>query len=377
MKILTVVGARPQFIKASAISRAIQDRYQEQIEDCLVHTGQHYDDSLSAVFFQELNLPSPKHNLHVGSSGHANQLAQMIIELERVFLHESPDAVIVYGDTNSTLAAALVTSKLEIPLVHIEAGLRSFNKSMPEETNRVLTDHVSDILFAPTQAAMDNLKLELNPQSKSTYYHCGDIMYDNSLYFAQVVEGQTKFLENIGVESQKYFLWTIHRNNNTDDLDRLNNHIENLLDIASSFEYDIVFPIHPRTKLALSKLSQDLQTRLFAHPRVKVIAPASFFEMIELEKNAKLIVTDSGGVQKEAYFFEKPALILRTETEWVEIVSTGNARLVNDSKELLREGVDFYLNQEKGIFPSIFGDGKAAYFILDTLLQDLPCSISM
>ncbi|MCF8368344.1 MAG: UDP-N-acetylglucosamine 2-epimerase (non-hydrolyzing) [Bacteroidales bacterium] len=371
-KILTIVGARPQFIKAAAISRAIKNSFSAQLQEIIVHTGQHYDDTMSQVFFDEMQIPKPDYNLTVGSASHAVQTALMIEKLESVILKEKPDFVLVYGDTNSTLAGAVAASKIPVPLVHIEAGLRSFNKKMPEEINRIVCDHLSTLLFTPTLAGLNNLIGEgFNVQTKPPFtadrpgvFHCGDIMYDNSLYFSEVAESKSVILKSNDLEPGHYILCTIHRDFNTDDPLRLNSIFTALNQITADFGVEIVLPLHPRTSGVLIKhLSPELYKATFANPKIKIIPPASFFDILVLEKNCKMVMTDSGGVQKEAYFFKKPVIILRPETEWVEIVENGCGIICNADLNKIKDAFQHFSENQNRNYPSIFGNGNAAEFI--------------
>ncbi len=375
MKIVTVIGARPQIIKASALSRSIRNKYSERINEVIVHTGQHYDSNMSEVFFSELEIPSPKYNLAVGSGKHGAQTAKMIERLEEVFETEQPDAVVVYGDTNSTLAASVAASKMLIPIVHIEAGLRSFDKSMPEEINRIMCDHCSTLLFSPTKTGFENLKTEgfsTISQKKATpnspnIYHCGDIMYDNTLYFS----GRPDLAEHnpCGIEGD-FVLCTIHRDSNTDNAERLSNIFKAIEEISR--KNTIVLPLHPRTrKMIPLMLGEKFMERLSENKNIRIIEPVSFLEMIYLEKHARLILTDSGGVQKEAFFLQTPAIVLRPQTEWVEIVECGNAAICDADYDLIvSKAAEFLANPPKS-YPSIFGNGDAAGFICETMLQTL------
>lgn len=376
LKILTLIGARPQFIKASAISRSIKSSFSNEIEEVIVHSGQHYDVNMSTVFFDELALPKPKYIFQLSGKGHSEQTAQILQDLEEVLALEKPQAVLVYGDTNTTLAGALAAAKSHIPLIHIEAGLRSFNKAMPEEINRIMTDHSSSLLFCPTTTAVNNLSKEgLVHSSKKCsidspkVFLCGDIMYDNSLHFAKQSSGQV-LLEN-GLCKNEYILFTMHRPSNTDDATRLRNICTMLMKLAERNRKVIAFPMHPRTKKAIENyLSSDLFEAFTKHAYVKIMEPASFIEMIALEKSCELVITDSGGVQKEAYFFEKPCLILRSETEWVEIVEQGAAIVVDADEEKLNQS--YNLLQSKSLtFPKLFGDGKSAEFICKKIEEEL------
>ena len=379
MKIVTVIGARPQIIKAAALSRAIRKHYADRIQEVIVHTGQHYDDNMSQVFFDELEIPRPDYNLHVGSASHGVQAARMTEGIEELLIKEQPDFIVLYGDTNSTLAGAVAAAKIQVPIVHIEAGLRSFNKAMPEEINRIVCDHCSTLLFTPTQAGLENLQREGFPiGNEGPYsinnpkvYHCGDIMYDNSLHFAEVAEKKADILQRLNLTSQDFILTTIHRDSNTDHPERLNAIFTSL--IALSKEIKIVLPLHPRTaKLLKTNLDADTQSQLFNSPGISLLPPVSFLEMIALERHAQLVMTDSGGVQKESYFFHKPCVIFRPETEWVEIVDTGAAILADADNEKIMEASRRYLQQPPVDFPEIFGDGHAAEFMLEQILLTNP-----
>ena len=347
MKVLSVVGARPQFIKAAPVSEAIRARHDE----ILVHTGQHYDDDLSAIFFNELGVPEPDYNLGVGSGTHGWQTAQMLIGLEQVLLAEEPDLVMVYGDTNSTLAGALAATKLNIPVAHVEAGLRSFNWAMPEEVNRVVTDRCSQVLFCPTETARENLSQE---GIKTGVHVTGDVMYDAALYYAPRAEKESAILKRLSLPCQGYTLATVHRAENCDNSKRLRSIFAGLKTAAENLP--VVLPLHPRTKRALVKNGLlDEATRYF-----RLIEPIGYLDMVKLEKNARRIATDSGGVQKEAYFFKVPCITLRTETEWVELTESGWNRLASPDSEN-----DIANKILTAIKPAdedrmLFGDGNAA-----------------
>jgi UDP-GlcNAc3NAcA epimerase len=377
-KILTVIGARPQIIKAAAISRAIKKLFSNDLKEVIVHTGQHYDENMSAIFFEELGIPTPEFNLNVGSGTHGVQTAKMIEGIEKLMLEVQPDGIIIYGDTNSTIAAALAASKIHIPVFHIEAGLRSFNKSMPEEINRILSDHISTLLFCPTQTAIDNLvkegfsiSNENTPSVDQPHVHlCGDIMYDNSMYFSSLSDEKSLIRKEIGVDSKNYILVTIHRNANTDDADRLNAIFSALIYIQNTTGFEVVLPLHPRTNKMMDQLlSEENKALLKENKQFKIISPAGFLDIISLEKNAELIITDSGGLQKEAYFFKKPCVILRPETEWVEIVQNGNAIIANADQYKIVEAANHLLTKKVYTFPNLFGDAKASEFIVQKIVD--------
>ena len=371
IKIVTIIGARPQIIKAAALSRAIRNKFSDKIKEVIVHTGQHYDENMSQVFFDELGIPTPDYNLGVGSGSHGSQTAKMIEGIENVLLMEKPDYLVVYGDTNSTLAGAIAASKIHIPIVHIEAGLRSFNKSMPEEINRICCDHCSTMLFSPTSTGYNNLIKEgFNPKNKKPFtadnpgiYHCGDVMYDNSLYFGSTDNRQ----QTTG--NRHYILCTIHRNNNTDEPKRLNAIVSALIKLSE--EKDIIIPLHPRTKKLLNvNLDSETYDTFINNSRIHITEPVSFLEMIRLEKDADLVITDSGGVQKESYFFKKPCIIIRSETEWKEIVEVGAALIADADEDNIIEAYYHFKDNRIKEFPEIFGDGNAAEFICKELINN-------
>ena len=379
MKLVTIIGARPQIIKAAALSRAIKNHFSGKIQEVIVHTGQHYDDNMSQVFFDELGIPHPDYNLHVGSASHGVQTARMTEGIEALLMKEQPDFIVLYGDTNSTLAGAVAAAKIHVPIVHIEAGLRSFNKSMPEEINRIVCDHCSTLLFTPTHAGLENLKREGFPMDNDgpytidnpKVYHCGDIMYDNSLHFAEIAEEKTDIIQRLALADKPFILATIHRDSNTDHPERLNAIFDALIQLSKTIQ--VVLPLHPRTaKLLKTNLDSEKQTLIFNSPSICLIPPVSFLEMIALERHARLVMTDSGGVQKEAYFFKKPGIILRPETEWVEIVQTGNAILADADKERIMEAWAHFQSNPPTVFPEIFGDGHAAEFMLEKII---PCKV--
>jgi len=378
IRLLNIVGARPQIIKSSAISRTIKAGYSESVEEKILHTGQHYDRGMSQVFFEELEIPVPDYNLGVGSARHGKQTASMITGIEDILIADRPDVVVIYGDTNSTLAAAVATSKLHVPLVHIEAGLRSFNKLMPEEVNRILSDHVSTLLFAPTDAALKNLMREgIRPDNSPPYtidnpkiFLSGDIMYDNSLFYAELAQKKLDgYLEGMGLDYEKYILCTIHRDMNTDDAVRLETILKAVMEIAGTSGKKVVMPLHPRTVNALEERNKELYSLLKGNSMISILPPVSFLEMIMLEKSASMIITDSGGVQKESHFFSRPCIVLRAETEWVELVKNGTAILADaDSNRI----ISAYRSLSKAndlSYPGFYGNGKAADFILNEISE--------
>lgn len=377
MKIVTVIGARPQIIKAAAISRAIKQHFCEEMQEIIVHTGQHYDNNMSQVFFDELGVPQPDYNLGVGSASHGVQTARMIEGVEDILLKEKPDCLVLYGDTNSTLAGAIAASKIHVPIVHVEAGLRSFNKSMPEEINRICCDHCSTLLFSPTATGFKNLINEgFNPDNKKKYtidnpgiYHCGDIMYDNSKYFATIADSKSQILERENLKGADYVLCTIHRDNNTDQPKRLNSIFKALLAIADKTA--VVLPLHPRTaKLLEHNLQKDVFEKVSSNKNIRLLPPASFLDMIVLERHAKMVVTDSGGVQKEAFFFQKPCLILRSETEWKEIVECGAAVITDANEQQIVKAYGDFTDNPPHNYPEFFGNGYAAEFICKEMLEN-------
>ena len=376
-RILTVIGARPQIIKAAAISRAVRDKFAHQVQERILHTGQHYDANMSQVFFDELGIPQPEYNLGVGSGSHGVQTARMIEGIEQVLQSDRFDGVLLYGDTNSTLAGAVAASKIHVPVFHVEAGLRSFNMSMPEEVNRIVCDQLSSILFPPTETGYRNLMREGFGDSKATFkdgkhrlvVNSGDVMYDNSTYFAAMAHEKSTVLSDLGVAPGRYILATIHRPNNTDDPARLTDILSTLVTLAERDRVHLVLPLHPRTRnLLKTNLSPAVYDRLSTSPFVKVIPPASFFDIIVLEKNALIVMTDSGGVQKESFFFARPCVILRPETEWVEIVEHGAGIMADADPQRILSAYDRLLGTQP-VFPPLFGDAHAAEHILDTIVN--------
>ena len=379
-KIIIVIGARPQIIKAAAISRAIKNNFSDKILEVIVHTGQHYDENMSQLFFEELEIPFPNYNLNVGSGTHGEQTAKMLEGLENIYVQEKPDAVIVYGDTNSTIAGALAASKIHIPVIHIEAGLRSFNKAMPEEINRIACDHMSTLLFTPSETGQRNLLNEgiKNDQKEAAsidnpkIYLCGDIMYDNSLYFSEMSEQKSEILKELEITTDEFILCTIHRDTNTDNTTNLNAIFSAILTIQKTSKLKIVLPLHPRTKEKLnSHLDENLLTEINQNKNFKIIPPTGFLDIISLEKNARLIITDSGGLQKEAFFFQKPCVVLREQTEWIEIVENGNALIAGANELKIISSVETLIKRTDFTYPNLYGDGNAANFICKKITEEL------
>jgi UDP-GlcNAc3NAcA epimerase len=351
IKIVTIVGARPQFIKAAAVSRAIRNDHANEIEEVLVHTGQHYDENMSKVFFEELDIPHPKYNLEISGGSHGAMTGRMLEAVEQVLLNEKPDWVLIYGDTNSTLAGALAAAKLHIPVAHVEAGLRSYNMRMPEEVNRIVSDRLSSLLFCPTEVAVKNLACE---GISHGVHNVGDVMYDVSLYYRDRARDTSHILQQLGLEEKGYVLATCHRAENTDDPTRLREIMLGLTDIAQTLP--VILPLHPRTRrlLAEQKLNEILS--------ITLIDPVSYLDMVRLEQSAKLILTDSGGVQKEAYFYRVPCVTMRDETEWVETVELGCNRLVGASRELIASSIA-NVNDIMSYEKQPYGSGNASQVI--------------
>lgn len=355
MKLVTVLGARPQFIKAAAVSRAVAAK--SDMTEVLVHTGQHFDSNMSDVFFDELEMAAPAYNLGIHGGSHGAMTARMLTAIEEVLMAEMPDCLLVYGDTNSTLAGALAAAKLHIPIAHVEAGVRSFNRRMPEEVNRVLTDHVATFLFAPTATARLNLRNE--GVDESAIQVVGDVMYDAALFFSEKADRTSSVLERLGLTKQEYVLATIHRQENTDDLKRLTAIMCGL----AALEVPVVLPMHPRTRAKLAGYGIALAAN------IRVIDPVGYLDMVMLEKNAQVIATDSGGMQKEAFFYQVPCLTLRDETEWVELVELGWNRVLSpvDADEItatIRAQVGV-----RGRDARPYGDGNAAEIIVRALTE--------
>jgi UDP-N-acetylglucosamine 2-epimerase len=374
MKIATIIGARPQFIKAAPVSRAIAEH--KRLTEIIIHTGQHFDADMSDVFFKELNIPKPDYNLGINSANHGAMTGRMLEKIEEILIKEKPDWVLVYGDTNSTLAGALAAVKLHIPIAHVEAGLRSFNREMPEEHNRVLTDHCSDLLFCPSQTAVQNLQKEgfgniindgkllerkffenalsaFSFQLSPLVINVGDTMYDAVRQFSVIASRKSTILENLGIKPKEYLLATVHRPYNADVPENLQNILSAFLEI----DEPIIFPVHPRTKQCLIDLTFNIQ-----NSKLRCIPPVGYLDMLMLEQNAKAILTDSGGMQKEAYFFGVPCVTMRTETEWMETVETGwNVVVGANRKKIINAVRSFKTGNPR---PKLYGDGKAAEKII-------------
>lgn len=359
MKIITVVGARPQFIKAATVSRAILDHNkanpQNLIEELIIHTGQHYDANMSDVFFEEMDIPKPTYTLGIGGSTHGAMTGQQLEKIEGILIKELPNYVLVYGDTNSTLAGSLAAAKLHIPVIHVEAGLRSFNMQMPEEINRILTDQVSSVLFCPTQTAVDNLHNEGFKNKNCKIINVGDVMYDAALYYS----AKSKKPKTLDIDSG-FVLVTIHRADNTDDQERLKNIVNALNEINKTVP--VICPVHPRTRKMIANLP--------VAPTFKMLEPVSYFEMIWLLNNCKLVITDSGGLQKEAYFFKKYCITIREQTEWVELVNAGKNELVeavtNKIVGSFNSHIDYHFENNE----FLYGQGDAARNIIKNLIQE-------
>ena len=353
MKIATIVGARPQFIKAAVVSRSIAKH--SDIEEIIIHTGQHYDTNMSDVFFQEMDIPHPHYNLGINQMTHGAMTGRMVEQIEGILLNEKPDCLLVYGDTDSTLAGALAACKIGIPIAHVEAGLRSFNMAMPEEINRILTDRISTLLFCPTDTAVQNLKQEGYDNIDAHVIRSGDVMYDAALYYAQHAKAPNCALP------QSYILCTLHRAENTDDPQILGTLFKSLETISSTI-IPIVIPLHPRTKSKLQEIGFD-----FAQSPILFINPASYFEMIYLIQHSQMIMTDSGGLQKEAYFFKKKCVTLREETEWVELVDVNANKLVGSDSDKILRTVTAMLEQNVDFALPLYGDGHTGDAIVERL----------
>ncbi|MGB5219237.1 MAG: UDP-N-acetylglucosamine 2-epimerase (non-hydrolyzing) [Smithella sp.] len=358
MKIATIIGARPQFIKAAAVSRAIAEHNRLTPDDAhfteiIIHTGQHYDDEMSAIFFRELEIPEPAYNLGIGSGAHGKQTGEMLAAIEKVLIKENPNWVLIYGDTNSTLAGALAAAKLHIPIAHIEAGLRSFNRLMPEEINRVVADHISHLLLCPSQVAVNNLFAEGISKGVKIV---GDVMADALQFAVRNIQTKLDIREKYQLQNKTYLLATIHRAENTDNKERL----QNIISALNALEDTIILPIHPRTRKILHDMNLTLK------PHVRIIDPVGYFDMIALEYSARMILTDSGGIQKEAYWLKVPCITLRDETEWVETVENGWNKLTGANPTAIIDAVhNFKPPTEQA---ALYGNGQAASRVLQEIM---------
>ena len=352
MKIISVVGARPQFIKLAILSKELRENHNEII----IHTGQHYDDNMSKYFFEEMQIAKPDYNLNIGSGSHGKQTAEMLIGLEDIFLHQKPDVVITFGDTNTTLATGLAATKLNIPVAHVEAGLRSHNREMPEEINRILTDHISDYLFAPTLTAMENIKIE-NLYGKP--FLVGDVMYDSLLYYGKIAEQKSRILKNLKLKQKEYILLTLHRPYNVDNIQKL----QNIFSALKQTKRFIVLPVHPRSRKMIES------TNTIIPENISIIEPLGYLDFIFLQKHSEKIITDSGGIQKEAYLNGIPCITIRPETEWIETVKAGWNVLVGDKKDLLIDNCLHFKPSHNR--PRYFGDGNSSKKIISILESHL------
>lgn len=352
LKLVSIVGARPQFIKAAPVSRHIRKIHRE----VLVHTGQHYDPGMSDIFFNELNIPRPDYNLEVGSGTHGRQTGEMLARIEEVLLSEKPDWVLVYGDTNSTLAGALAAVKLELPVAHIEAGLRCYNRKVPEEINRLLTDHISSVLFCPSELAVHNLAKE---GIVSGVYNVGDVMNDAILEYADIADKRSSIIERLKIKKKTFLLVTVHRSSNTD----ISENLSRIINLLCSLEFPVVFPLHPRAKRRIREFG--LEEKLAKAANILVTEPVGYLDMLALEKNSLKILTDSGGVQKEAYLLGTPCITLREETEWLETVETGWNVLAGTDPDKIKDAV--CSPSPLGARPDFYGTGQAGSLISEIL----------
>ncbi|MCL2460010.1 MAG: UDP-N-acetylglucosamine 2-epimerase (non-hydrolyzing) [Euryarchaeota archaeon] len=355
LKIVTIVGARPQFVKTAVISREIQKH--THIQEIIIHTGQHYDTNMSDIFFQEMQIPVPNYNLGISGSSHGAMTGRMLEEIEKVLLQENPDCVLVYGDTNSTLAGALAAAKLHIPIAHVEAGLRSYNMRMPEEINRILTDRISTWLFCPTDTAVHNLKKEGYTEQNAVIMNVGDVMYDAALFYEKIAR-PSETISNLLQSMNEFYLATVHRAENTDDISRITDILKALE--AISQKKPVILPLHPRTQKLIMNMGIALKN-------ICVIDPVGYFDMITLLKKCSGVFTDSGGVQKEAYFFQKPCVTLRDETEWVELVEYGFNTLVGANYGRILEQAAMIDAKKMDWSHKLYGDGNAAAKIVKSL----------
>ena len=358
MKLFTVLGARPQFIKAAVVSKALREH---NINEFIVHSGQHFDENMSEVFFDEMGIPKPQANLGISGGTHGSMTGQMLIEIEKFMMEQKPDWVLVYGDTNSTLAGALAASKLNIPCAHVEAGLRSDNRKMPEEINRILTDHASDLLFAPTDAA--NQRLLSEGISENKIVRTGDVMLDAAVTFGKVAKEKSTIIKDLALENQRFALCTLHRAENVDHLNSLTWMVEQLNQVSEKIV--LVLPLHPRTKLKLEEFS--LLEKLSSN--IRLIKPIGFLDVLSLQQASCIIITDSGGMQKEAFFQNKPCVTIRTETEWIELLDGGHNRLAKPMVDPITQKVDEALNAILDWSVELYGDGQSSQTIAKALLE--------
>lgn len=353
--ILTIVGARPQFVKAAAVSRQLRKEFRE----ILVHTGQHYDTNMSDIFFEEMEIPKPDYNLEINGVGHGAMTGRMLEKIEEILKKEQPDMVMVYGDTNSTIAGALAASKMHIPVAHVEAGLRSFNMKMPEEINRILTDRISSLLFCPTTTAVDNLQKEGYENLDNKIVCNGDVMQDAAIYYSQTSQAKSNIIAKNNLHDQKFIVATIHRQENTDNLDNLKG-IVSALNVINN-QIRVVFPMHPRTKQIIEREGIELN--------FKPIDPVGYFDIIELLKHSQAVLTDSGGLQKEAFFFQKHCVTARDQTEWVELVENGYNILTGANCDKIIDAVNSMCQKSSDFSKNLYGNGKASEKIVETLKQ--------
>ncbi len=357
MKIVTIIGARPQFIKAATVSRRLL--MHKGVEEIIIHTGQHWHKNMSEIFFKQMQIPEPNYNLNINNLGHGAMTGQMLEGIEKIIIDEKPDFVMVYGDTNSTLAGALAAKKLHITLAHVEAGLRSFNMKMPEEINRILTDRISDVLFCPTENAMENLKEEGFENFECKAIKCGDVMQDAAMYYSQISGEKSTIIEDLKLYDKKIILCTVHRQENTDDIDNLKSIISGLNKVNN--EMTIILPLHPRTKKILK--ANDI----IVHPMT--IDPVGYFDMIELLKKCSLVITDSGGLQKEAFLFRKHCVTIREQTEWVELLDYGFNVLAGTNEMKIYECYKAMIGKKSDFDVDLYGNGKASKIIVKELLN--------
>ena len=358
LKIITVIGARPQFIKAATLSRVFA-KYPDQIKELIVHTGQHFDQNMSAIFFNEMEIPIPHYNLNINGLSHCAMTGQMLEGIEKIIIAEKPDYLLVYGDTNSTIAGALAAKKLHVKVIHVEAGLRSYNMNMPEEINRILTDRISDILFCPTQTAINNLKQEGFDYIKTQIVLSGDVMQDAALYYKEKSDQISSVLSGNQIKSNKFVLATIHRAENTDDEIRLRAIVHSLNEINKIVQ--VIVPLHPRTAKILKDNNMDVE--------FTIIKPVGYFDMLQLISHSRLILTDSGGLQKEAYFFNKYCITFRDETEWVELVDNGYNQIVGASYEKIIAAFQDLMSKEFTKSEELYGGGNAAETICSEIIR--------